>query len=410
LHRRAADWYAGNGSVTDAIKHYVAAWEPQRAAELAAQHWNDWLNRGFLSTVESWLARLPSELVRGDSRLCAAQALLRLDRGELTGVDPWLAAGDRAADPADPVAARDLAVLRALQRFKIGDLGAASNAARRVLELETGAQCFATTVALLVSGVSAFWAGRPGSAHQSLTSALQMARRTRNTLAETYAMGYLALSLTESGALEQATDAVAAALRVAAAPAVSEHFVACLPHLAAAALQAASGEPGAAVETSGRALALARRGAGQLETAVILGVHARARAAAGEDGSRWLARARAIVRSCPDPGDVSVRLARIRLPGGPRLDETNSRRDVPGTVVLSARERQLLPLLAGSLSQREIGVVLHLSINTVKTHSRVLFRKLGVSCRRAAVARARELELLPTTLPVPQMLSGAHPE
>jgi LuxR family maltose regulon positive regulatory protein len=197
---------------------------------------------------------------------------------------------------------------------------------------------------------------------------------------------------------------------VAAAPTVSEHFVACLPHLAAAALQAASGEPGAAVETSGRALALARRGAGQLETAVILGVHARARAAAGEDGSRWLARARAIVRSCPDPGDVSVRLARIRLPGGPRLDETNSRRDVPGTVVLSARERQLLPLLAGSLSQREIGVVLHLSINTVKTHSRVLFRKLGVSCRRAAVARARELELLPTTLPVPQMLSGAHPE
>ena len=63
-------------------------------------------------------------------------------------------------------------------------------------------------------------------------------------------------------------------------------------------------------------------------------------------------------------------------------------------IVLSERERELLPLLAGTLSQREIGAVLHLSLNTVKTHTRVLFRKLGVSSRVEAVARARELGLL----------------
>ena len=61
---------------------------------------------------------------------------------------------------------------------------------------------------------------------------------------------------------------------------------------------------------------------------------------------------------------------------------------------LSDRERELLPLLAGTLSQREIGGVLHLSLNTVKTHSRVLFRKLGVSSRAEAVRRGRELGLL----------------
>ena len=68
----------------------------------------------------------------------------------------------------------------------------------------------------------------------------------------------------------------------------------------------------------------------------------------------------------------------------------------PGSpaLVLSERERELLPLLAGTLSQREIGAVLHLSLNTVKTHTRVLFRKLGVSSRSEAVVRARELELL----------------
>ncbi len=44
-------------------------------------------------------------------------------------------------------------------------------------------------------------------------------------------------------------------------------------------------------------------------------------------------------------------------------------------VTLSDRERELLPLLAGILSQCEIGAVLHLSLNTVKTHSRLLYRK-----------------------------------
>ena len=44
--------------------------------------------------------------------------------------------------------------------------------------------------------------------------------------------------------------------------------------------------------------------------------------------------------------------------------------------------------------QREIGAVLHLSLNTVKTHSRVLYRKLGASSRADAVQRARRIGLL----------------
>ena len=98
-----------------------------------------------------------------------------------------------------------------------------------------------------------------------------------------------------------------------------------------------------------------------------------------------------MARACPDPGEVVQRLS-PHPPTARGFSTTTMRRRTDAE--LSPRERELLPLLAGSLSQRDIGGVLHLSVNTIKTHSRVLFRKLGVSSRAEAVARARELGLL----------------
>jgi LuxR family maltose regulon positive regulatory protein len=61
---------------------------------------------------------------------------------------------------------------------------------------------------------------------------------------------------------------------------------------------------------------------------------------------------------------------------------------------LSERELAVLRLLASPLSRREIANELYVSLNTVKTHTRHVFRKLGVSTRDDATARARELGLL----------------
>jgi LuxR family transcriptional regulator, maltose regulon positive regulatory protein len=47
-----------------------------------------------------------------------------------------------------------------------------------------------------------------------------------------------------------------------------------------------------------------------------------------------------------------------------------------------------------SLTQRQIGDELFLSINTVKTHVKSIFAKLEVESRSEAVARARTLRLL----------------
>jgi LuxR family maltose regulon positive regulatory protein len=60
----------------------------------------------------------------------------------------------------------------------------------------------------------------------------------------------------------------------------------------------------------------------------------------------------------------------------------------------SAAEVSVLKLLPTELSQREIGARLYLSLNTVKTHTRALYRKLGVTSRDAAIQRALALGLL----------------
>jgi LuxR family maltose regulon positive regulatory protein len=62
---------------------------------------------------------------------------------------------------------------------------------------------------------------------------------------------------------------------------------------------------------------------------------------------------------------------------------------------LTARERDLLRLIADGLSNREIGARLFLAPGTVKSYTYSLYGKLGVHRRTQAVARGRALGLLP---------------
>ena len=61
---------------------------------------------------------------------------------------------------------------------------------------------------------------------------------------------------------------------------------------------------------------------------------------------------------------------------------------------LSSRELEVLRLLATDLSGPAIASELYVSLNTVRTHTKNVYAKLGVNERRAAVTRARELGLL----------------
>ncbi len=62
-------------------------------------------------------------------------------------------------------------------------------------------------------------------------------------------------------------------------------------------------------------------------------------------------------------------------------------------VPLTAREREVLDLIANGSTNREIAAALHLSPHTIKEHTGTLYRKLGARNRAEAVQRAQRLGL-----------------
>jgi LuxR family maltose regulon positive regulatory protein len=62
---------------------------------------------------------------------------------------------------------------------------------------------------------------------------------------------------------------------------------------------------------------------------------------------------------------------------------------------LTERERTVLQLLQGTQSLGEVSEQLYISLNTLKSHVKTIYRKLGVSRRHDAVTKGRELGLIP---------------
>ena len=108
------------------------------------------------------------------------------------------------------------------------------------------------------------------------------------------------------------------------------------------------------------------------------------------DADRLLLEARSIVDRCVDPGIAGRYLARVESRHG------HADRVEAGELVeeLTDRELAVLRYLPSRLSQREIAGELYVSLNTVKTHCRAIYRKLAVDGRKAAVHAARQHGLL----------------
>ena len=90
-------------------------------------------------------------------------------------------------------------------------------------------------------------------------------------------------------------------------------------------------------------------------------------------------------------------LARLQRAFGPRTPASRGgQRPVPGMVEpLTSRELEVLELLAAGRSNQAIAGELVVTLDTVKKHVGHVLGKLGVANRTEAVARARELSLIP---------------
>jgi LuxR family maltose regulon positive regulatory protein len=97
-----------------------------------------------------------------------------------------------------------------------------------------------------------------------------------------------------------------------------------------------------------------------------------------------------LLRHRPDLGNLTSEAAAFRA----QLAEERGP-GVPEASALTAAELRLLPMLASHMSFPQIGAELFLSRHTVKSEAISIYRKLVVSSRAQAVARSRELGLLP---------------
>jgi LuxR family maltose regulon positive regulatory protein len=397
LHRRAAAWFEAEGLVDEAVRHLVAAGDVARSADLIAADWVNEFNGGGLSTVSSWLDLLPREWVLQDPRLSVARAWIALVVGELDDAHLWIEAvetgsAEEAVDHGGFGA--QLVALRAVHAFKTGDVAAGLEAARRAITLDFDDAPQARLAACGVYGAALYFSGSVEEAQATFRRAVQLAERIGDRRLRIYGLGYLALIAAESGQIADAERHLRRATVVGSDPTGGEHFINAMVPLAAATVHDVHGDAAAASDAADMAVELARKSSGILEVAKALVVREKILEDLGDHEAAAASRneAGALLRNCADAGVAQALLTAARrskaVTVGPRAQVNIV------TEELTAKEQEVLRLLATRLSRREIGQRLYVSLNTVKTHQRALYRKLGVESRAAAVARARELGLL----------------
>jgi LuxR family transcriptional regulator, maltose regulon positive regulatory protein len=244
--------------------------------------------------------------------------------------------------------------------------------------------------------VTLYWRGAADEAGPALQAALRLAAADGNRLAETYALGYLAAVHAGRGEGKDADRLLERATAlVERDPAAGEHFVAMMAHLVRAGRLEQQGRADKAIAEAERGVELARRGAGLVERCYATLQLARLCQRQGDlEAARALvAEGRRSVDGCADPGMLAGLVAAAERSVAPAGPGRPAQPPAPGER-LTQRELAVLRLLPSGMTQREIGATLFLSENTVKTHTRGIYRKLAASGREEAVARARATGLL----------------
>jgi LuxR family maltose regulon positive regulatory protein len=395
LHRRAATWFSEHDRPDDAVEHLLDARDPAGAAEILNGTWSSFLRKGDCLTLLRLAGRLPSETVLTYPELTAAAAQAAyLARRPANERARWLRLTDRSRDESPEtwtlVAERGAAVARATA---IDDgVGCAEREARRALAI-SGELGEWEVPALSALAYALYLSGSTGEAGEHASRAVSSPEAPRRPHGTLRALGMLALIAAEGGRTDEAHDRARAAIAASDRLGISASASCHIAHLALGVALASSGRLREAESAVKRAEQLCRApdpSVAHAHAELVLGELQTQRGLV-QKASASLRRAAREIKTFSDAGGLPRRLARAN-----RQLRAAKASGVAGTEPLSPAELAVLRLLDTDLSQRGIGRRLFVSVNTIKTHTRNIYRKLGASSRAEAVTRARLLGLIGT--------------
>jgi LuxR family maltose regulon positive regulatory protein len=398
LHRRAMEWYAARNPRL-AGHHAVQTGDPELALHALVEWGTELIDHGELTTVFRWSEAVPESRYARDPSMAVMVGWMLVGAGRVDEVEPWLQLAERADAAGESwrggMGSGDVLNLRAYQSSLAGDIETAAERAHRAISDVTWQR--GEVSANLHLGATGYWLGDDRAAGW-LTESARVAKTHPEPFAFIQALAYLGLLALDSDRPDEAAGLVAEAHETIDEFGLHEFGQTAVAHLVAARMAFAAGDVDAALTSFRRARELAARiHSRPLTIAALLGLcecaHLRGdRNAAAE----LVGQAVAELERAPTPGILTERTAVVerRLHRGAPAKSPERAGRTELVEPLTDREFAVLRLLPGRLTQREIGDALYMSMNTVKTHVRNIYRKLAVSSRDEAVEAARSVGLL----------------
>jgi LuxR family maltose regulon positive regulatory protein len=392
LYGRASAWLEGEGFFDGAIRHAVAATDYERAGLLVARHWYGYVLAGQMATVEGWLESLPEVQTAHDPALLLVWAWICTLSGRSEEAERLLTLAESIPyegplpDGTSSVEA-GTATIRGI--FGFGGVRSTLEAARCAVESEPELTSPRAALMRFGLGSSYYLSGETSAARKWVEEALELTG-TGQPLLRTVCLSYLSIVATDEGRLEEA-ESLAREARV-----LTDRFgLWVIPQsswvpIALGYMLAKRGELIEAQTELESGLSTRRKLPGLSPWPTLMGLLALARARSGR-GDRGgaqavLAEARSILQNYPDSGIFPSLLA---LQERELRNKKSRRRDGSLDGDLTERELDVLRLLVGELSARQIAQNLYVAPSTVRTQVKSIYRKLGVSSREQAVHEAR---------------------
>jgi LuxR family maltose regulon positive regulatory protein len=383
LHRRAAVWFEAADDHGRAVTHRLAAGDVQDAAQLMNVHGPRLMQAGQIDTLRGVLAHL-GDIAETHVGCAFLSGWCELFAGHYAEAQRWLAIVVGLL-PAGSRVATSLSINLSLAT---GDVAGALREARAAMiagPLHDSPPGLATAV-----GAAHAWAGVADEARDVLDLAAAQADGSQSRTAQTVALVHRCVVELEHGSHAAAHRAAQTAIDAAQRYGLSGyHGVA-----PAFAIRARTGDDATqARDDVAYALATARRSSTPLALGFVLALCGDTLLDQGDPtGAALLDEARSVLARCPDPGIAGRHVARAESRHG-----AATARPAPAIELvdqLTDRELAVLRYLPSGLNQRDIATELYVSINTVRTHCRAIYRKLGVGDRHAAVQAARDHQLI----------------